>query len=145
MQRNDPERDEEAWRSIVDNYGDRAEIDDDPAPPEQLTEPAPTPPVTPAPPAPPPRASHDTDAVDEIDRFVPPDPPLPPRPTRDRLAAWIGVFGSPIVLLFLVVTGIGIPSLLAYALVVGFIGGFLYLVLHLPRTPEDPWDDGARL
>jgi hypothetical protein len=138
VQGDDRDGDDDVWRSIVENYGDRVELDTDPEPP-----PAPAPvwvePVAEV------RAARDEPVEVDPDRFVPPDPPLPPRPTRDRLAAWIGVLGSPLVLLVLVLTSTGVPSLLAYALVLGFVGGFLYLVLHLPRSPEDPWDDGARL
>jgi len=138
--RNDPERDEEAWRSIVENFGDRAELDE-PMPPEPvLPDPALAIPVRAVPEDP-----AGADDVDEGDRFVPPDPPLPPRPSRDRQLAWIGLFGAPLLLLVLLLLDVGIPSLLAYALVVGFIGGFGYLVFHLPRNPDDPFDDGARL
>jgi hypothetical protein len=131
--------DEEAWRSIVDNFGDRVELDDEPSPP-----PAPRPAPAPEPTATSERLA-DNAAAEDPDRFVAPDPPLPPRPSRDRQAAWAGLFGAPLVLLVLLLLGMRIPSLLAYALVAGFVGGFLYLVFHLPRTPDDPFDDGARL
>lgn len=133
VQREERERDDDVWRSIVENYGERAELETEPEP-EPVREPVQELVV----------ARLEPVEADP-DRFVPPDPPLPPRPTRDRLAAWIGVLGAPLVLLGLVLAGLSIPSLLAYALVLGFVGGFLYLVLHLPRSPEDPWDDGARL
>lgn len=136
MARNEPERDEEAWRSIVDNFGDRAELDDDLAGPADLPEPAPA--YRFEPPAPEPE-------VADVDAFVPPDPPLPPRPTRDRQLAWAGLIGAPLLLLLLLVLGVRIPELLAYTLVAGLVGGFVYLVFHLPRNPDDPFDDGARV
>ena len=117
---------DELWRSIVDNYGDRAELD----------EPVETAPVPPAPAAAP---------EDVEERFVPPPPPPLPRPENKRLVAWAGVFGVPILLLVCLVTGISLPALLAYAMVGWFVGGFVYLVLLMPRGPRDPDDDGARL
>ena len=57
--RNDPERDEEAWRSIVDNFGDRAELEDDASEP-----PAPAPAYRFEPEAPP------ADDEPDPDRFV---------------------------------------------------------------------------
>ena len=125
---------DEAWRAIVENYGDRAELEptDAPAP-----EPAPQPVAfeVPAELAP----SYDAE------RFVPPPPPPLPHVPRDRMLAWVGLFGSPTVLLTALVLGIRIPSLIGYLLVAAFIGGFVYLVVQMPRGPHDPWDDGARL
>ena len=46
--------------------------------------------------------------------------------------------------MFLLV-GVPLPSWLAYLLVAGFVGGFVYLVIQMPRGPRDPFDDGARL
>ncbi|WP_372733337.1 hypothetical protein [Nocardioides sp.] len=127
---------DEAWRAIVDNYGDRAELapEDLPAP-EPEPEPQPDPFEVPAELVP---------TLDE-ERFVPPPAPPVPQPPRDRLLAWAGLFGSPAVLLFTVVAGIHLPSLVAYALVGAFIGGFAYLVAAMPKGPHDPFDDGARL
>lgn len=140
-----PDNEDEAWRSIVENYGDRPDLDPDLSaagpvggPPEaddDLSDPG-----------------RDRDLVgerealwEEAERFVPPTPPPLPRVARDRLLAWIGVFGSPTVLLFCLVLGIGLPDLVGYALIAGFVGGFAYLVLQMPRGPRDPFDDGARL
>lgn len=135
MQRDE---DEDAWRSIIDNYGERVELDDDEAAP---LAPAPAPPQPPSPPA----YADVVDAVDDVDRFVAPDPPLPAAPTRDRQAAWVGLIGAPILLMILLVASVRISSLLAYALIAAFVGGFLYLTFHLPRDSDDPFDDGARL
>jgi len=38
-----------------------------------------------------------------------------------------------------------LPGWLAKGLVAWFVGGFVYLVLHMDRGPRDPWDDGARV
>ena len=83
-------------------------------------------------------------APDE-DRFVPPPPPPLPLVPRDRMIAWVCLFGSPTILLITLVTGITIQPWLGYLLVAGFVGGFGYLVVKMPHSREDPWDDGARL
>ena len=66
-----------------------------------------------------------------------------PHPPPVRLAAWLGVFGAPTVLLVALVLAIPLPSLVAYGLVASFVGGFAYLVVHMQRGPRDPGDDGA--
>ena len=128
--------DDAAWRSIVENYGERPELD--PAPsgtePETANE----------------TAHDDVREVDDLDdwdddEFVPPPPPPLPHPTPVRLAAWLGVFGAPALLLLDMVLALPLPGWLAKALVVWFVGGFVYLVLHMDRGPRDPWDDGARV
>ncbi len=85
-------------------------------------------------------------AADEPEeRFVPPAPPPLPRPDNKRLVAWAGVLGVPLLLLVLVLVSFRPPTLMSYALVAWFVGGFTYLVLRMPRGPRDPEDDGARL
>jgi hypothetical protein len=142
--------DEDAWRSIVDNYGDRIELDDDP-PAEAVTDPA-DPPAE--------GTAHDAglkrlfrplpepeDLEDDLDdAFVPPTPPPLPKVPPDRFLAWAGLFGSPTILLVCLVFDLHLPPWLGYLLVASFIGGFGYLVAKMPRgTDIDPWDDGARL
>jgi hypothetical protein len=137
-----------AWRSIVENYGDRAEIDDPPPPP-------------PAAPSAPfggrfgdarnlgdpygDVAEDEDEPFDAEERFEPPAPPPLPRVAPDRLIAWIGIFGSPAVLLAALIFSIELPTFVAYLLVAGFVGGFVYLVTKMPRGPRDPWDDGAQI
>lgn len=144
--RDDPSAEEAAWQAIIDNYGDRATIEEeyvvgarpDPADAEPLER----------------DAEPDLDLVDESDpddyidpedEFVPPDPPPLPRTTPDRLLAWMGLLGSPAVLLLALLLRISLPIELSYLLVAAFVGGFLYLVIRMPRGPADPFDDGARL
>lgn len=127
-----PDSEDDAWRSIVENYGDRAEIG-----PEELPEPVPEP-------APDRDGTDDEPAWDE-DRYVPPPPPPLPHVTPDRFAAWTGVFGAPTVMLVALLVGIHFPAWLGYLLVAAFVGGFVYLVVQMPRGPRDPGDDGARL
>ncbi|GAB3196788.1 hypothetical protein GCM10027062_06840 [Nocardioides hungaricus] len=139
----DDDADDRAWRSIVENYGDRAEVEEPP-------------PVLDAPfgdpsgfdvgldpefgPGPDPESDPDPE-----DGYVPPPPPPLPVVAPDRGLAWAGVFGSPLVLLGALLLGIAIPTWLGYALILGFVGGFLYLVVNMPREPRDPWDDGAQV
>jgi len=144
--------DERAWQAIIDNYGDRVEIDEaPPTPPE-------TPPAGPVSDAPfggrfgDPRAFiAPTDEIadapdeDEVEGYEPPEPPPLPVIAPDRGLAWAGVLGSPVVVLVCLILTISIPAWLGYLLVVGFVGGFLYLVLQMSREPRDPFDDGAQV
>ena len=131
---------EQEWRSIVENYGDRAEIEDEPPADEQ------------------PKVGSVFDgpvfnpSYDEVDRsleaeqgFVAPDPGWQPLPAGPRLAAWIGLLAGPVFLLFAAVLHVSIPGILVALLVAGFVGGFGFLVWQMPREPREPWDDGSRL
>lgn len=137
--------DDEAWRAIIDNYGDRADIHEETPPVDRpVDQPLDQPVERPAEPA---RSWDDgfPDSDWSTDRFVPPPPPPVPTTTTDRMFAWAGVFGSPAILLVCLVFRIDIPQLIAYLLVAGFVGGFLYLVVKMSREPRDPGDDGAVL
>jgi hypothetical protein len=131
------QNDDAAWREIVANYGDRPAVDPEAAPsPEAQPQPA----------------DHSdghpelaTDAPWLAERFVPPPPPPLPRLPFDRLLAWSGVFVSPLVLLVATVFQVHLPTIVAWLLIGGFLGGFGYLVAQMPRGPRDPYDDGARL
>ena len=125
-----PDSEDDAWRAIVENYGDRAELG-----PEEAPQPVPEPVRGPA----------DGEEAEAEERYVPPPPPPLPHVTPDRLAAWSGVFGAPTVLLVALLFGIHLPAWLGYLLVASFVGGFVYLVVRMPREPRDPGDDGARL
>ena len=117
---------DEVWRSIVENYGDQPDVEPLPEGPEE------------------PEPVRET-SEDSWDMFVPPTPPPVPHPPPVRFAAWIGLFGSPAVLLLATVLGISLPGWMGYVLVGSFVGGFLYLVVHMQRGPRDPGDDGARV
>ena len=137
---------DEAWRSIVDNYGERAALDG-PAPPPQSepqSEPQPQPQPGPTVVTPDPA---DPDAWDEPEeRFVPPVPPRAPRLPLPRRLAWLAVLGSPLVLVVALLASLAIPGLVGYALVAAFVGGFGYLVATMERAASrDPGDDGAQL
>ena len=142
-----------AWREIVANFGERAELDpadELPARFDELTVP---------------EDLHDpdedvfdellegqggdpADAEDEWDRFVPPEPELVGMPL-DRRLAWAGVLGAPVAALIaaLVLQGTSgtMPGWLGALLALSFLGGFGYLVATMPKDRDDPWDDGARL
>ena len=144
--------DEDAWRAIVDNYGERIELDDVSSV-EPVVEPDEKQGYDAAGgaglqrlfrPLPEPEAEDVEDELD--DAFVPPPPPPLPKLSPDRLLAWVGLFGSPTILLICLVLNIHLVPWLGYLLVASFIGGFAYLVVKMPRSTDiDPWDDGARL
>ncbi len=120
---------DEAWRAIVENYGDR---------PGWTRSRCPTS-----------RARHSPTESDRLPGAsvdartcartgsCPRAPPPLPRVPRDRMLAWAGLFGSPTSCSCLV-AGIDIPPLLGYLLVGAFVGGFLYLVVQMPRGPPTP-------
>ncbi|WP_193614011.1 hypothetical protein [Nocardioides lijunqiniae] len=141
------DNDDEAWRAIVENFGERADLDPEPPAAEPVAEPLPEPQQEPQPgPEAAGAAGWDEgypDADWTTDRFVPPPPPPLPTTSPDRTVAWVGLFGGPAILLVCLVLGVELPALVAYLLVAAFVGGFLYLVVQMPRGPRDPDDDGA--
>ncbi len=160
-----------AWRTIVENYGERASLDGEPPTAPPGPEPAAgsgssadldagPPPVDPArlarlfeplnrppqPAQPTAGAEGGSDLAKGADApFVPPPPPPVPQTTGDRRAAWVGVLGAPVVLLVCLVLTVRIGPLVLLGLVAAFVVGFVYLVVQMPRGPRDPGDDGARL
>ena len=131
---------EQEWRSIVENFGDRAEIEDEP--PAEMK----------------PQVGSVFDGpvfnptYDEVDAslesehgFVAPDPGWQPLPAGPRLVAWIGLLLGPVFLLFAAILHVSIPGVLVALLVAGFVGGFGFLVWQMPREPREPWDDGSRI
>jgi hypothetical protein len=128
--------DDAVWREIVANYGDRPVVDAD----EHLTR-VERPTHAAEPEGHPELADHGW----QEERFVPPPPPPLPRVPKDRLAAWLGVFGSPVLLLLATVLRLPLPTLVPWLLVGAFLGGFGYLIAQMPRGPRDPFDDGAVL
>lgn len=180
-------RDEdELWKAIVENYGDRAVLDEPTTadqssgetsgPGEQSVDetgpvaegpsrsplfPGPEPvglfgparaagPFVPqdsdtdGPPTVGAPSTDDTDVEDDVHRFVAPDPPLPTMEPR-RWLAWLAVLGAPVVFVVSAFFNVPLSGLVAAALTLAFVGGFLWLVASMPREPGDPWDDGARV
>ena len=151
----DESRTELAWREIVENYGERPLLDDPSASPD---EPAPTAASTAgsspgAPPTELPEDLVDDDEVEQRERAIaeaerfqpPPAPPLPAPRTWQRGLAWAGIFVAPVIALVIGLLSIYVHPLVGWLLVGWFVGGFAYLVLVMPRTPRDPWDDGSRI
>jgi hypothetical protein len=134
----DKPSDDATWREIVANYGERVLGPEDEA---RVTEQQTEPEARPVEPDPHPELVD----IGHEERFVPPPPPPLPRVPKDRLAAWLGVFVSPLLLLVATVLRIPLPTFVAWLLVGAFLGGFGYLVAQMPRGPRDPFDDGAVL
>jgi hypothetical protein len=164
----DESRTELAWREIVEHYGERVRLSDD-EPSRADTDPragegseaGSEPSSRPA--AGPGRDASGTEPLpdhlvdeDEVEireeaiaaaeRFRPPPPPPFPLPrTWQRGVAWAGIFIAPLLGLLIGLLHIYVASLLGWAIVAWFVGGFLYLVIDMPRSPRDPWDDGSRI
>lgn len=136
-----PDDEDEAWREIVANYGDAPSAEELDAPPPREDDEGVLRGLRPG-------SAEDPDAghtVWEEERWTPPDPGPIPVPTPPRLAAWLGVFGAPTILLVCVVAGVSLSSLLSTLLIAWFLGGFGYLVATMRPGPRDPGDDGARV
>lgn len=133
-------REDAEWRSIVDNYGDRPEFTPPAAP-----EPEPVPDLEVPIELTPVLGPRSWEAEPEDDHYVPPPPPPLPRPQGFRLAAWLGLFGVPTVVLVCIVLNVSLPSPLGFLALVWFVGGFGYLVATMngPKDPDGGWDDGA--
>ena len=135
----DEGRTELAWREIVEHYGERPVLHDDE--PVDAREPEPATDEVDEP-----DAAATEDEIPEVERFTPPAaPPFPTPRTWQRGVAWSGVFGAPAIALVVALFSLHRHPLLGWALVLGPIGGFLYLVREMPRAPREPWDDGSRI
>lgn len=166
----DESRTELAWREIVEHYGERAVLDDEPPGTERgarATDAGPAPagdvldertadvPADRAGDLPADLPAHleDEDEVEVRERAIaaseqfrpPPPPPLPRPRTWQRAVAWAGIAVAPLVALVVGLFSIYVPSLVGWSLVLWFVGGFVYLVREMPRSPRDPWDDGSRV
>ena len=127
--------DEAAWRSIIDNYGDRPELAEEPE--------------VEVPPSPrgvyPEDEAKELEPVEAEEHFVPPPPPPLPMPEPPRLLAWLGLFGVPTFVLVCLLTRLDLPTWLGLILLVWFVGGFVYLVASMRPGAGDDFDDGAVL
>ena len=135
-------REDELWQAIVDNYGERPQIEE---------------PTVEVPPSPRDLSTADDPAADRSDtidedapadleeRFVPPPPPPLPKPPPARLLAWLGLFGVPTFVLVTLVAGVSLPSWLGMLLMGWFVGGFVFLVASMKPDPGGDSDDGARI
>lgn len=86
--------------------------------------------------------------VDESqERYIPPPPPPLPRLRPVDQLAWLGVLGGPIVLLLAAVFTLPIPTWVELAAALGFVAGFVTLVVGLDNRSHDELDgdDGAQV
>jgi hypothetical protein len=83
-------------------------------------------------------------ADDPHDHFVPPEPPRGPKLDWISRVAWLGLLGGPLLLIAAAILDFGTGRITTLA-VVGFIGGFLTLVIRMKDRlpPDDTPDDGA--
>lgn len=91
--------------------------------------------------APGPRDYEPAEGADE--GFVPPEPPPLPRGDLISRLLWLGVIGGPLFLLIVAVAWQDAPQLLKLAAVAAFAGGFVALVVRMPRDRTEDDDDGA--
>lgn len=135
-------RDDQAWRDIVEHFGERADLGD--GGPAELPDfddhEEPT--VEPDP--------HSwTASWQDEGHFEPPPPPPLPRTSPATTLAWIGVLGMPALAIVLytlsTVFDWAVPGWVSFLMVAAFVIGFGVLVAGMRTHPEDPWDDGARL
>jgi hypothetical protein len=143
-----------AWQAIVENYGDRPNLEEEPTETGsgQVSDLADEVPGSPRDLVAP-RSSDDAQlaagaqrqAPDPEEHFVPPPPPPIPRAEPARLLAWIGLFGVPTFVLVALVTELPIASWFGLLLMVWFVGGFVFLVASMRTDPRDENDDGAVL
>jgi hypothetical protein len=125
--RADREAEERAWREIVDHYGERPE----------------TPSIVELTALPPPVADEPVPVLDDDESFTPPPLPPPPVISPERRLAWVGLVGSPALLVLTRVLDYPLPGILVGGLIAALIASFGYLVATM--APRDPDDDGARV
>ncbi|HEY3528946.1 MAG TPA: hypothetical protein VGK78_07330 [Nocardioides sp.] len=126
------EAEEQAWRDIVDHYGDGPDVPGLIELTTPLTEPTP--------------AEQDEPFLldlDDDESFTPPPLPPPAVISPERRVAWVGLVASPLLLVLLQLLDYPLPGILSVGLVVACIVSFGYLVATM--APRDPDDDGARL
>jgi hypothetical protein len=127
------EAEEQAWREIVEHYGQGPDVDgliELTAPLEQ-----------------PSAESNPADPFlldpNEEEAFTPPPLPPPAVISPERRLAWVGFVASPVLLVLIEFLDYSLPGILTAGLVIAFIASFAYLVATM--APRDPDDDGARL
>jgi len=90
------------------------------------------------------RGGTESDPLAE-EHYVPPEPPPLPRGSWRTWLPWVGVLGVPLFFVVVVVLRPSLPSEVVLVAVLGFVAGFLTLVLRLPDHRDDDGDDGARV
>jgi hypothetical protein len=84
---------------------------------------------------------------DDEGHFVPPPPPPLPTVEPRRKLAWGGLLAGPVIALLAFVLSVHVPDWAVLGLVLGFVGGFVYLVATMRASRDEGWpgDDGAVL
>lgn len=133
---------DEAWASIVENFGERAHLTDADVASEPISLIAPQPqPITPLAPVPPAMPMMEAD-----DHYIPPEAPRVGLADGPRGAAWLGLIGAPTLFVLALLTGIAIPQWLTLFAVVAFLVSLGYLFATMRGSADDdPWDDGSRV
>jgi hypothetical protein len=142
--RDDDERErnfDDAWAHIVANYGAAPSMEAPRFDASSLN--VPMEPVSDDP-VPPPVPQLAVD--DDEHHYVPPPPPPLPRPHGPAAAAWAGLIGGPLLLMFAALASIDLPGLLTAAAVIGFVGGLVYLIATMDGSDSrEGWDNGAQV
>lgn len=117
---NTPGSEDDAWASIVANFGERVEL-----PAEPTTWFAP---------------------FESDDHYVPPEAPHVGLAEGIHGAAWLGFIGAPIVSMLALLFNIGVPHWLGWLALIVFLASMGYLFTTMRHHDnDDPWDDGARV
>lgn len=90
-------------------------------------------------------ADHSRDDDDDVERFVPPPPPPLPALEPIEQIGWVGVLGGPLLFLISALAGFTMPYWVSTVAVVGFVGGFITLVVRMKDSGDDDMnqDSGA--
>ncbi|HYU85592.1 MAG TPA: hypothetical protein VEK80_12385 [Kribbellaceae bacterium] len=87
----------------------------------------------------------EAEPVEEHEHYVPPEPAPGPRLDWISRLAWTGLLGGPLVLVLAAATNWGRGSYLLVLALLGFVAGFLTLVIRMKDKPpaDGSGDDGA--
>ncbi len=124
---------EDDWRAIVENFGDAPD-------PERIAAEV----IANSPPAPPEPILEWSEPAEEDGYVPPPPPPLPDVPGRVRLA-WACLLGGPALLLVCLFVGYRPPTAVVFAGLAAIVFSLVFLIFRSPRTPREPWEDGAQI
>lgn len=81
--------------------------------------------------------------VVEQDHLFVPDPPPPlPKLAPYKQLAWMGLIGGPALLLFSALLGVLLPVWVMLPAVLGFIGGFVTLIVTMDQRNDGDWSSG---
>lgn len=133
----EPSPEDEAWATIVANFGERAQLSPAELTPEPLLSSEPEPLIPEVDPA-------DDWPSEPDEHYVPPAVPEVGLADGPRGAAWLGLLGAPALFMIALLTGISIPGWLSVFAVVAFLVSLGYLFATMRKHDDDePWNDGA--